>query len=340
MRFFSTLFFFLLFLPFFLFSMTLKEKIIAAQDGDYLVTLYDRTYTLFHIIEVTVDLIVIEEVSISQIEWKEQGTDWKSWLQKGGIGNQSWVVYELDLKTANILEYYSLTRKGWLDVLPQENFISSLFNLEFKRVPDEKRRKIGREPSPGAIDVRRNWNPPLYFEGKKLSKVEYEVWKTRWNKDESPLSNKEIHIYLPEGKSDLPSYYPYWLQVSNDFAKAHIRVVDSGRNMKSSVQEVPKRSPIFIQEPLYQNGLLTLIFRVSSSFKQFSVYAYSKQLGFDVPIILEGFYEQLSPNEWKVTVNKEELRGKLQLGCKYTFVLAVEGYTENFIETRIPFLWN
>ena len=319
------------------FAMNLKERMLQAKKGDYLVTLHDRTYTFFHIYDFTNNLFTIEEISISENEWNKQQNTWKQWLEQGAKGNQSWVLYELDQATGEIIEYYSFTRKGWIDIHRQENFLPLLLNINFQKVPDEKRQKIGIEPE-GGPDMRRNWQPPLIFEGKKIKPANFDAWVARWPKDDSPLSGKEVQIYLPVGNELVPAYYPYWLQISNDVGKAHIRVVDTGKGAHSPQEDLPRRSPQFTADPTYQGGKLVLSFKAPSYFKEFSLFAYSKQKEFIFPEELSAQFQQKKGNEWEIILSKEELKKTLEVGRKYIFVLAIKDHPELFVETK-PFHW-
>lgn len=216
----------------------LKSELKSAKAGDYIVFEQDRLITLMHIHSIDAHTITIEEVSVQ--EKRAPKIPWKEWIIKGAPKNNSWIMYEVDLKSGQILQSYSFSKNCWLESLPGENFLPTLLNLHFSRIPLDERKRVGKAPPQGERDRRSLWNPPMIAEGKFIPHVKFEGWRAKWPKDTSPLSQTTIEIYLPIGYPDLPSYFPYWLQLSDQFATAKLHIIDSGTGLTSPYHQLPR----------------------------------------------------------------------------------------------------
>lgn len=216
-------------------SLFLKERFRSAQTGAYIVFEQNKMYTLLNIYDKTNSSLVIEEVS-APTNRLPKNISFRQWFEEGAQGSTSWIMSQIDLESGQILQSYSFTRKGWLDVSNVSSFLTTLLNLRFVKISDEERKKIGPPPRYGQLDQRRLWNPRLVLDGKIIPQVPFSAWKARWPNDNTELSRKKIEIYLPElGNDDLPypSYFPYWIEVEGKLGCAQVRVIDSGFNVIS-----------------------------------------------------------------------------------------------------------
>ncbi len=224
-------------------SLQLKNEFFRAKAGDYLVFEQDRLITLMLINSKTDALLTVEEITITEKKWnslqKPKPINWKNWINNKAPKNNSWIIYELNLNTGNILRAYSYSNHCKVERSAEDNFLSTLLNLQFNKISLDDRKKIGIPPPSGEKDKRSLWNPPLIFEGQTIPYVKFEAFKARWPKDSSPLSHALIEMYLPIGLVDFPNYFPYWLQVSDQFTKAKLHIIDSGSNMQSAYSELP-----------------------------------------------------------------------------------------------------
>jgi hypothetical protein len=213
-------------------TLTLKENFQKALPGDYIVVSFNKTDTLMHIYDKEYPIMTIEEITIPENSAKEQKIKWKEWIEKEAPGHSCWVMYEIDVQTGEMLRYYSFTKKGWFTIPDADNFLSKLLNLRLTKTPDRARKKIGPRPSSGP-DMRAIWEPRMIVNGKVMKEVKFDAWQTQWPRDQSELSGKLIEIYLPQNSQLYPSYFPYWLQVTGAVGKAKVRIIDSGRDLKS-----------------------------------------------------------------------------------------------------------
>ncbi len=220
----------------------LKNNLKKAQAGGYIVTAQNKNYTILHIFERTPATLTIEEITVPAQRMQGRFTSWKTWIKNKAPDNTSWVLYKLDLPTGKMLEYYSLTKKTWFDLSKANNFLTTLINLKFEKVPYKERRRIGLPPILGE-DQRPFWQPRMVVDGNEISNVSFDAWQTSWPKDGSDLSGKSIEIYLPVDNNKYPSYFPYWLQISGIIGNAKVRIVDSGTHMESPaplLDSIPK----------------------------------------------------------------------------------------------------
>ncbi|MDR3624670.1 MAG: hypothetical protein P4L16_05980 [Chlamydiales bacterium] len=240
---------FLLFIFFFssttLFSDTLflKTQFQKAHPGDFIVLEHDHTITFMHIHAKNDNTLLLEEVNLPEKALKDlrkkPSFSWNSWFQNGSAKNTSWIMYEISLNSGTILKSYSFTRRCLLNPSQIENFLPTLLNLPFTKIPEQNRKRVGRAPPSGERDKRPLWQPRMIVNGKVIPNIAFDGWKTTWPKDASPLSGTVVEIYLPANYKDAPTYFPYWLQVSDTLATAKIRLIDSGENAHSPYPGMP-----------------------------------------------------------------------------------------------------
>lgn len=213
-------------------TLVLRDNLRLAQKGDYIVTAQGKMATLLHIHDRTPTTLTIEEISLPLTQ-KNSKMSWKEWLRQGGLGNTAWVFYGVELTTGRMQYCYSKTRASWIEISKADSFLSTLLNLSLQSVPVWQRKKAGPPPLPGMPDRRPLWQPRMVVEGVELRGVSFGVWRTRWPKDGSLLSDKSVEVYLPQESAKYPAYFPYWLQISGMIGKAQIFIIDSGHQMTS-----------------------------------------------------------------------------------------------------------
>jgi len=212
-------------------EMLLRNNLVRAQAGDYLVTMQNKNYTVLLIQGKQKEQLTIEEVTVPMARIPSQAFSWRSWLANGAPGHTCWVIYTIDLPTGTMQHTYSYTRKEWISIPKSQNFLSTLLNLNLQQIPLNERKKIGPPPLFGSKDQRAIWQPHLIIDGKAVQGVAFDGWRTRWPKDGSELADKTIEVYLPQKNEGYPSYFPYWLQISGMLGKAKVRIVDSGSGL-------------------------------------------------------------------------------------------------------------
>lgn len=208
----------------------LRDNLRKAQKNDFIVTSSNKNQTVLRICSQGNERLLLEEITVAESKKITQMYSWKDWIANGAPFHTSWIMYEIDLTDGQILRAYSFTKQGWLKIADGDNFLSKLLTLRFWKVPDEKRRRVGRGPR---NESRPLWQPLMIVEGHQIDGVSFDAWKGQWPKDGGDLSGKIIEVYLPQESSSYPGYFPYWLEISGLVGKAKIRIIDSGHDMHS-----------------------------------------------------------------------------------------------------------
>lgn len=207
----------------------LRENFKKAESGDFLVAMQGKVLTLFRIEKNENQILYLEEVSIGSTVFKKQKTTFKSWFENGAIGFTSWNFYEIHLNTGKIIKSYNFLNGQWTEKPVLNSFLPTLLNLKLTKVPLNLRKKLGKSSNGAPL----YWQPKLQFEGQCIENIFFDAWFAKWPNDKSELSEKTIEIYTPENSSLYPAYLPYWLEVSGMVGGAKIRMIDSGKNLKS-----------------------------------------------------------------------------------------------------------
>lgn len=209
-------------------AISLKDLFQEAKVGDYIATQQNKSIAILHIVSVDGSKMYLDEV-VGPASLNIPS--FRSWMQQMAPGNTSWVRYQIDLTTGNMLSSYSFTRGLYFEIPEAENFLSRLLTLSFERVPTTSRKRTGGN---------RYWQPELVFEGETWENITFSAWRCEWPKDGSELAGKTIEIYLPEQAGPYPSYFPYWLQVSGVIGKAKVRIIDSGRGLNLTYRQTDR----------------------------------------------------------------------------------------------------
>lgn len=215
----------------------LKENIVKAKAGDYIVTNLGKNFSLLLIRGKTERGLVLEEVNAPLNRIPKNRYSWREWMEAGAPGNTSWVAYWINCNSGEIERAYSYTKQCWFKLRDEDNFISTLLGLKFYHIPLSKRKRIGSKGSPlTGCEECKVWQPRMVVNSTVIPNVSFDGWKAKWPNDGSELAGKLVEIYLPEESDKYPTYFPYWLQVSGMVGKAKVRVVDSGGGLRSPKQ--------------------------------------------------------------------------------------------------------
>ena len=88
----------------------------------------------------------------------------------------------------------------------------------------------------GEPDLRKLWTPKVIFNGKTYTPP-FQVFRARWPKDTTELSDKIIELYIPKPEKQEPpeclDYFPYWVEIVGKISKVKLRVIDSGQGLPS-----------------------------------------------------------------------------------------------------------
>lgn len=314
----------------------LKERLVKAQVGDYMVVEGGKTTTLLCIRKISSHSFILEEISAPSPQIKKKPSSWSDWVKSGAPGHSSWSMIEIDLQSGQLLECFSFSRSSWVQTSEKESLIATLLYLPMKKVAPENQRKIGPPPLSGEPDFRKIWTPPLVFEGKKIESPRFDVYETLWPKDGTELSDKQVLVYF-DLESNLP--LPFWIQLETSHATAALRTLDSGKNLPVIHRNMPRRVPEFVGLPLKKENCLLLNLKSPKYYKEFELYAIDvttkeKQIFPITHVLKEG------ENEWKtVSIELEELNQIFQANHRYTWLLVPVGHTESYTESLKPFVW-
>ncbi len=313
----------------------LKDSLKEAEAGNYVVILQNKNFSLLHIFQTQKDSLIIEEIS-APIKLKSKlGGDWQKWLNENAPGHISWIMYELDLKNRQIEDIYSCTQKSWKKVFPQEQIFPTLVDLKFATIPENKRKRVGPPLPSEMIEDRPLWQPPVFFEGKKVKGVLCEAYSARWPNDGTDLSGKKIDIFLAKGRQNLPHFFPIWMQVSDKVGHIKLRVIDSGTGLTSPYKNFPIPPPELTACHYTREGHLQFQIRSHPIFESYTLFA--KEI--DSPTCFEvPFTTSISEKarELKIIVANDDLNNKLELDKLYTFIFEPKAYSHLSIETPKP----
>lgn len=331
-------------------EMYLKDNLIRAQKGDFIVTSSNKNYTLLHIYDKTDTNLIMEEITVPESKINLQKTTWAEWVQNGAPFHTSWVMYEIDLSSGQMLEFFSFTKNGWMDLAKADNFLSSLLNLRLYKVSESNRKRIGPK-SGGDLDFRKIWHPPMIVNGHQIHGVPFDAWHTTWPNDGSDLSGKSIDVYLPQHPQMYLSYFPYWLQITGTVGKAKIRIIDSGKQLVSPKASLPRRPPEFLDGGRLVGDKLIFSVKTYPYYRSFTLTAAedklsgkaTKALGADEKVSV---YYQLpftiqpsnDPQVVFITLDLQEMRSQLSPGSYYYLFLQPVGFPKIFAQTKDPLL--
>ncbi|MEM1283724.1 MAG: hypothetical protein AAGG81_09260 [Chlamydiota bacterium] len=215
----------------------LRDNIVKAKPGDYIVTNQSKMFTVLYIRNTTDNGLILEEISAPLNRIPKNRYTWKQWIENEAPGHTSWVVYWLNTNNGDIERAFSFTKNCWFKIKDSDNFLTTLINIRFQKIPLSKRKRVGpKSGSPPNQDWRNVWQPRMIVDGETIPGVQFDAWVAKWPSDGSELSGKTIEVFTPEDSERYPSYFPYWLQVSGMIGKARVRIMDSGAGLKSPKQ--------------------------------------------------------------------------------------------------------
>jgi hypothetical protein len=212
---------------------SLQERFSRATPGDYVVTAQEGHYSLLLIRAISQERLSLEEISVPAKHIDLKRLNWKKWVGEKAPGHTSWVVYEIDRSSAQLISCFSYSKNGWLYLDESEQFLTRLMRLPLEKIPETQRKKIGPQPLPGETDRRAAWNPPLVIEGKKVAKPIFETMRTKWPDDGSKLALCTIELYFSQ--ADPTFAFPYWMEIQSPHYAFKVRTIDSGRHLISPV---------------------------------------------------------------------------------------------------------
>lgn len=319
----------------------LRDSLSLAQKGDFIVTLQGKMHTLLHIHSIAYPKMVIEEISVPKHAIPHYPFSWKQWVHDQAPHHTAWSMYEIDLESGDLLEFYSFSEKGWAELSSGNHFLSTMLFLQLHKVKSWDRKRVGPTPNPGEMDRRRTWHPRLTVEGEVVPGLEFNAWRTYWPKDGSELSGKLIDLYLPKDSNSPLAYFPAWLEVSGTIGRAQLRIIDSGKGLSSPYTTLPRRPPTLIGDGELDEKGLSLKIKSGSSPQPYRVFAAQNTPHNRLFIELDSL-AQHHPSTSTLTLHIpiEELRRQLTPGTSYQFVVQPLHNPAIYTETAHPLLWS
>jgi hypothetical protein len=318
---------------------SLEQRFAQAKDGDFIVTAQESNYSLLFVRSITADTLLLEEISIPDHQVDVKKIDWQNWVMKKAPGHTSWTLYEIDRKSAALIECFSFSKNGWLYLDESEQFLTRLLSLQLSSVSEKERKRIGPPPSDGEQDVRGLWNPPLIVNQKKVAKPIFDVFKARWPEDSTRLSRCSLELYF---RKDEPSFpFPYWIEVQSPHYSFKMRTVDSGHNLISSMPgAMPHRSPKILGIAQKENGKWILPIQTPPYFQKLHLFVIDLSAETKVTIPLPSQIEKnANTRQQTLVVEAADINQLLKLKHRYRWVLIPEGGSDIYVESEEIFTY-
>jgi hypothetical protein len=323
-------------LPFTLFGSAIQERLSKAAPGDYIVAESGPTITLFAIRSKAKNTVVIEEVSIPSKLLKEHPSSWAEWIRNRAPGHTSWSIVEIDLANAELLECYSFSKSAWLHLAPHESLLTTLLTLPLSPVPEVDRRKIGPPPADGEMDRRKIWHPPLHLNGRLQEGAAADAYQATWPQDGSELAGHTVLLYF-DGAGRLP--LPTWIQVDTPHASFSLRTLDAGSHLPSPHKSLPRRVPRLIGSPLKTEETLTLAIQSPKYYTAFDLFAIDVTTKEKQVFPISHSLTRKEGELLQLEISLDELSKTLEPDHRYTWLIVPVGYSECYVETPHPFVW-
>jgi hypothetical protein len=210
-------------------SFTLKGKLINAKVGQYIIFDQHKMYTILSIYKKTNTSLIIEEASILKNQIKKDLL--KTWFETEAKNASSHIIYEIDLNKNKIVNSYSFTKKAYINLKDEDNFLTMFLNLNLKKLTLQDRKKIGPRLSEEEKDKRKVFNPTKIKDQKKIKNAIFDVYRSYFPENSSYFSNNKIEFYF-----DVEDFFfPYFIEIDTENISIIIKAIDSGDNIKSSI---------------------------------------------------------------------------------------------------------
>lgn len=209
-------------------SMTLKQRLLKGNEGDFIVTSQGGSYSILLVRKIASNRLILEEISAPENSINIEKISWREWVKNNAPGAASWIALTIDLEKNTITQCYSHLQRQWLFLEKSDYLFGQLLLLDLSPTKERERKRIGPTPSAGEEDRRKLWMPQLIRDGKKITPSKVEVLRAVWPSDKTRLAGCIIELYLD------PSFpFPYWIEVQSSIYTFKMRTVDSGSGLNS-----------------------------------------------------------------------------------------------------------
>lgn len=303
-------------------SATLFKDIFAeASPGDFSVYQNGSSATILSVHSKDLPFITFEEITLPRRVYENvKGRDLNTWIKKGCPGNTSWTVMEINIETGDISSAFCFLKNTHLDIQKEDALISSLLNLSLTIVPEENRARIGPRGN-NKKDSRPFWTPSMCVNAKPRTPKKMDVYRSRWEKDLSVLSGRDIDLYILD---EFP--FPFWIQIHGDVGSKKMISLDSGRNLATVVKETPKMPPKFVSklETWEEKDSFSFLLKSNRAFESYTVYLLEVSKGGNELFPLLSKYQIIDSGILKFNLQRDHLDKKLVKGKKYRLYLSYE----------------
>jgi len=303
-------------------AFSFKNIFCKANQGDYSIYQNGSSVTILNVFSKELPFITVEEITLPKSIYENvKGKDLHTWLANNAPGSTCWTLMEINLNTLEVTGSYCLSRKSHLSMNKEDTLIASLLNLDLTPVKEEEMSKIG--PRRGEkVDSRPLWKPSMFVGGKKKEPKKMDVYQSSWENDGSPLSGKEIQLYI---LNDFP--FPYWIQLAGSIGSKKMISIDSGTNLISPAGKIPRVPPKFITKlvtSVDDNESLTFTVQGDRTMSGLTPFLLEIDKGGEILIPIEA---KCTPNEhglFTFEMTKKSLHDSLTPMKKYRLALSYE----------------
>ncbi|NBO24524.1 MAG: hypothetical protein EBU93_04755, partial [Chlamydiae bacterium] len=210
------------------------------KKGDYIVLSLNKTYTCLSIFDKSQNRLVIEE--ITHLQSKVTSEEAKNKFENlKDIASHT--LFEIDLESKECLICFDLIKGHFLNPKSIDPILLRLFQLEFKPMKKDERRKVGVLDISATIDNRPIWNPTYHFNGSITKGHTCEGFRAIIPQDIQFIGGKFFEIYLDPLLKDF--CFPVWLQIADGAQSFKMIPLDMGKGFKSQVSILPRPLPYF-----------------------------------------------------------------------------------------------
>lgn len=312
----------------------LKERLLSAKVGDYILSETGKSYTFLCVREKKEKILVLDEVTLP-IEGKKEIKSWQTLALKNFPKATSWNILEIDLESGKTVEAYDVLSSGLLDHESLNLLLTTLLQKPLEFIPPNLQRKIGSPPLNGEVDQRSIWKPTFHFEGKSLN-VDYDVYTLK-NLGEEIFQDKVLTLYFDKERL---SPFPSWIDIDTGNFSVLFKTVDAGKNFtlpKIAQKHIP---PYFTDMKQTEDGGIYLSIFTSWHFQKFHLFAVNISSA-DRKIHPLPYMERKKEKALvELQISKEVLEKTLEKNQTYIFVAKSEEDPSQIFERKIPFVWN
>lgn len=326
------LIFLLLFSSVFAENFSFKDKLFKAKKGDFIVFEFNKFYSALCVFNLEDKELILEEITISKNKF-DKNVSFRNWIENGARKNSSWTIYKIDLETNKIKDAFSICKNSWIKLTTNESLISGLLDINLTKLNEYQRKKIGPVNLKNKIDSRPFWNPPKIVDLQKITNSQFDVYRSRWPDDGSEFATKVFDIYFSDDFS-----FPYFIEIKNGNLSYFLKAVDSGENLKSTIQYFPRKKAEIVQIKSQQEMLFLKVTN-ADHYNDFNLFAidFSRKEKIIHPL---KFIIKKEKDCLQIQLYLKDLNKIFERNHKYKFVLTPQSHKEIFIESKNLLLWN